>query len=98
MTPCLVRRRVDQAFGRSTPRPARTRGGAVRTPVVASSRQFDLKNADIEVRSQGKEPLGDDGVVSVLQKMMIKQRIESAELYDEGGRAELARQGGEEVT
>jgi uncharacterized protein len=87
---------VDQSFGRSTPWPVRTRGGAVRTPVVAWSRQFDLKNADIEVQSQGKEPLGDNGVVSLLLKM-IKQRIESAELYDEGGRTELAQQGNEEI-
>jgi uncharacterized protein len=56
-----------------------------------------LKNADIEARGQGKEPLGDDGVPGVLQKM-IKQRNESAELYDKGGRADLAQQEREEIT
>ncbi len=55
-----------------------------------------LKNADIEARGQGKGPLGDDGVLGVLQKM-IKQRNESAELYDKGGRAELAQQEREEI-
>ncbi len=55
-----------------------------------------LKNADIEARGQGKEPLGDDGVLGVLQKM-IKQRNESAELYEKGGRAELAQQEREEI-
>jgi uncharacterized protein YqeY len=55
-----------------------------------------LKNADIEARGQGKKPLGDDGVLGVLQKM-IKQRNESAELYDKGGRAELAQQEREEI-
>jgi uncharacterized protein YqeY len=55
-----------------------------------------LKNADIEARGQGKEPLGDDGVLGVLQKM-IKQRHESAELYDKGGRPELAQQEREEI-
>jgi uncharacterized protein YqeY len=55
-----------------------------------------LKNADIEARGQGKDPLGDDGVLGVLQKM-IKQRNESAELYDKGGRPELARQEREEI-
>ena len=55
-----------------------------------------LKNADIEARGQGKEPLGDDAVLGVLQKM-IKQRNESAELYDKGGRAELAQQEREEI-
>jgi uncharacterized protein len=56
-----------------------------------------LKNADIEARGQGKEPLADDGVLGVLQKM-IKQRNESAELYDKGGRMELAQQEREEIT
>ena len=50
-----------------------------------------LKNADIEARGQGKPPLGDDDVLGVLQKM-IKQRQESVELYDKGGRPELADQ------
>src|SRR6201746_1653707 len=50
-----------------------------------------LKNADIEARGQGKPPLSDDDILGVLQKM-IKQRQESVELYDKGGRAELADQ------
>ena len=55
-----------------------------------------LKNADIEARGQGKDALGDDAVLAVLQKM-IKQRHESAELYDKGGRPELAQQEREEI-
>jgi uncharacterized protein YqeY len=55
-----------------------------------------LKNADIEARGQGKPPLGDAEVLAVLQKM-IKQRQESVELYDKGGRAELAAQEREEI-
>ena len=55
-----------------------------------------LKNADIEARGQGKAPLGDDDVLGVLQKM-IKQRHESIELYDKGGRPELAQQEREEA-
>jgi uncharacterized protein YqeY len=50
-----------------------------------------LKNADIEARGQGKPPLTDDDLLSLLQKM-IKQRQESADLYEKGGRAELAAQ------
>jgi uncharacterized protein YqeY len=50
-----------------------------------------IKNADIEARGQGKPPLSDGDLLSVLQKM-IKQRQESVELYDKGGRAELAEQ------
>ena len=48
-----------------------------------------LKNADIEARGQGKEPLNEADLMSLFQKM-IKQRQESAELYDKGGRPELA--------
>jgi uncharacterized protein YqeY len=55
-----------------------------------------LKNADIEARGQGKPALGDDDLLSLLQKM-IKQRQESVELYEKGGRAELAAQEREEI-
>jgi len=50
-----------------------------------------IKNADIEARGQGKPPLSDAELLAVLQKM-IKQRQEAVELYDKGGRAELAAQ------
>ena len=55
-----------------------------------------LKNADIEARGQGKTALSDDELLSLLQKM-IKQRQESVELYEKGGRAELAAQEREEI-
>jgi uncharacterized protein YqeY len=48
-----------------------------------------IKNADIEARGQGKDPLDDGAVLGLLQKM-IKQRQESVELYDKGGRPDLA--------
>ena len=50
-----------------------------------------IKNADIEARGQSKPPLGDTELLSLFQKM-IKQRQESVELYEKGGRAELAEQ------
>jgi len=55
-----------------------------------------IKNADIEARGQGKPPLSDADLLSVLQKM-IKQRHEAVELYDRGGRAELAAQERDEI-
>jgi uncharacterized protein len=55
-----------------------------------------LKNADIEARGHGKGPLSDEELLSLLQKM-IKQRQESIELYEKGGRAELAAQEREEI-
>ncbi|HMN51789.1 MAG: GatB/YqeY domain-containing protein [Xanthobacteraceae bacterium] len=48
-----------------------------------------LKNADIEARGQGKGPLDDAALLALLQKM-IKQRQESIEMYEKGGRPELA--------
>src|SRR5271156_1306846 len=55
-----------------------------------------IKNADIAARGEGKPPLSDADLLAVLQKM-IKQRQESVELYDKGGRAELAAQEREEI-
>ena len=49
-----------------------------------------LKDRDIAARSSGNnEGIGEDEVLSLLQTM-IKQRQESAKLYREGGREELA--------
>ena len=51
--------------------------------------QAAIKNRDIEART-GKAPDDDDAlVVEVLQKM-VKQRRESIEMYEKGGRQELA--------
>src|ERR1700755_2726005 len=55
-----------------------------------------IKNADIAARGEGKPPLSDADLLGVFQKM-IKQRQESVELYDKGGRAELAAQEREEI-
>jgi hypothetical protein len=50
-----------------------------------------IKNADIEARGAGKPALADADILSLMQKL-IKQRQESVELYDKGGRPELAAQ------
>ncbi|MCU0949162.1 MAG: GatB/YqeY domain-containing protein [Porphyrobacter sp.] len=48
-----------------------------------------IKDRDIEERTASKPTPDDELVVSVLQKM-AKQRRESIEMYDSGGRQELA--------
>ncbi|HVY19624.1 MAG TPA: GatB/YqeY domain-containing protein [Bauldia sp.] len=53
--------------------------------MVASS----IKNAEIEARTSGKGDLTDEALLPLLQKL-IKQRQESADLYDKGARPELA--------
>ncbi len=51
--------------------------------------QAALKDKDIEARGLGKDPASDEDILSLLQKM-IKQRNESATVYEQGGRPELA--------
>ena len=48
-----------------------------------------IKNRDIELRTAATKPDDDALVTDVLQKM-IKQRRESVEMFEKGGRAELA--------
>src|SRR3954464_7492369 len=58
---------------------------------VATLRMMNaaIKNADIAARGEGKETLNEADLMAPLQKI-IKQRQESAELYDKGARPELA--------
>ncbi|MGN6269424.1 MAG: GatB/YqeY domain-containing protein [Sphingomonas sp.] len=58
--------------------------------------QSAIKNRDIEARTQAAVTDDDALVVEVLQKM-VKQRRESIELYQKGGRQELADAEGREV-
>lgn len=56
-----------------------------------------LKDRDIAARSKGVDDgIGDDEILSMLQTM-IKQRHESIEHYEQGGRLELAEQEREEI-
>ncbi|WP_099864594.1 GatB/YqeY domain-containing protein [Pararhizobium haloflavum] len=59
--------------------------------------QAAIKDRDIANRSAGKDPVGDDDINAILAKM-IKQREESARIYEEAGRLELAEQEREEIT
>lgn len=58
--------------------------------------QAALKDKDIEARGAGKGPLSDDEILQLLQKM-VKQRQESAKMYGDGGRPELADQENAEI-
>lgn len=58
--------------------------------------QAALKDKDIEARGNGKEPLSDEEILALLQKM-VKQRQESIAMYEQGGRTELADQEKNEV-
>src|SRR5688572_5858802 len=58
--------------------------------------QSAIKNRDIELRTASTQPDDDLLVTEVLQKM-IKQRRESIEMFEKGGRAELAANEAAEV-
>ena len=48
-----------------------------------------IQNADLEAGGQGKPPLNEAELMALFQKL-IKQRHDSVEMYDKGGRPELA--------
>lgn len=58
--------------------------------------QTAIKDRDIAHRGAGKDPVSDDEIMQILQKM-VKQREESAKIYEDAGRAELAAQEREEI-
>ncbi len=58
--------------------------------------QAAIKDKDIEARGAGRETASEAEILSLLQKM-IKQRQESATVYEGAGRPELAAQEREEV-
>ncbi|TCR92239.1 GatB/YqeY domain-containing protein [Rhizobium sp. BK376] len=56
-----------------------------------------IKDRDIANRGAGKEQASEDEILQLLAKM-IKQREESAKVYTDGGRPELAEKEREEIT
>lgn len=58
--------------------------------------QAALKDKDIEARGAGRGQASEEEILGLLQKM-IKQRQESAGIYEQAGRAELATQEREEA-
>ncbi|MGO4449201.1 GatB/YqeY domain-containing protein [Phyllobacterium sp. TAF24] len=55
-----------------------------------------IQDRDILNRGSGKDPVTSDEITAILAKM-IKQREESAKLYEEGNRLELAEQERSEI-
>lgn len=58
--------------------------------------QTAIKDRDIAQRGIGKDPVTDEEIMQILAKM-VKQREESAAIYDGAGRPELAAQEREEI-
>jgi uncharacterized protein YqeY len=79
----MIRERINDETKQAMKSGDKARLSALR--MVSSA----IKNVDIEARTQGKDAVADDQLLGVLQKL-VKQRQESADLYDKGGRPELA--------
>jgi uncharacterized protein YqeY len=60
--------------------------------------QAAIKDREIAMRvEEGSDGISDSDIIAILSKM-IKQRRESAKVYEEGGRLELAEQELNEIT
>ena len=55
-----------------------------------------IKDREIAARTAGRDPIQNTDITEILMKM-IKQRLESARLYEEGNRLDLAAQEREEM-
>lgn len=58
--------------------------------------QAAIHDRDIAHRGAGKDPVSEDDVLQILGKM-VKQREESARLFEEGNRLDLAEQERDEI-
>lgn len=68
---------------------------SVRTSTVRLI-QAAIKDRDIANRGVGKDPVSDDEIMQIFVKM-IKQREESAKIYEDNARPELAAQERQEI-
>ena len=55
-----------------------------------------IKDRDIEGRTKGRDGVSDEDILGILAKM-IRQREESASIYEENGRPEMAAQERQEI-
>nr|WP_255607839.1 GatB/YqeY domain-containing protein [Ancylobacter sp. Lp-2] len=86
----VLREKINTALKESMKAGDKLRLGTLRLINAA------IKDRDIEARGQGKDPLSDDDLLGLLTKM-VKQREESAKVYEEAGRVDLATQEREEI-
>jgi uncharacterized protein YqeY len=72
------------------------KGGDKRRVSTIRLIQAAIKDRDIAARGAGKGPVNDEEIMQILAKM-VKQRDESARIYEEANRLELAEQEREEI-
>ena len=87
----MLRQEISQALTTALKAQEKRRVSTLRLILAA------VKDRDIANRTAGKDPVGDEELLGILGKM-IKQREESARIYEEGSRIELAEAEREEIT
>ena len=87
----MLRQEISQALTSALKAQEKRRVSTLRLILAA------VKDRDIANRTAGKDPVGDEELLGILGKM-VKQREESARIYEEGSRIELAEAEREEIT
>lgn len=85
-----MREQFEAALKDATLKQDRRRMATLRLIIAA------VKDREIAARTAGRDPLGEADMLEILDKM-VKQRLESSRLYEEGGRADLAEQERKEI-
>jgi len=86
----MLRQEISQALTTALKAQDKRRMSTLRLVMAA------VKDRDIANRTAGKDPVGDEELLGILGKM-VKQREESARIYEEGSRIELADAEREEI-
>ncbi|WP_105985187.1 MULTISPECIES: GatB/YqeY domain-containing protein [unclassified Brucella] len=86
----MLRQEISQALTTALKVQEKRRMSTLRLVMAA------VKDRDIANRTAGKDPVGDEELLGILGKM-VKQREESARIYEEGSRLELAEAEREEI-
>ncbi|MFC0244474.1 GatB/YqeY domain-containing protein [Falsochrobactrum ovis] len=86
----MLRQEISQALTTAVKAQDKLRVATLRLIMAA------VKDRDIANRTASKDPVGDEELLGILSKM-VKQREESARIYEEGGRADLAKAERDEI-
>ncbi len=87
----MLRDTFNEGLKQATLKQDKRRMGTLRLIIAA------VRDRDIAARTAGKERVSDDEILEILGKM-VKQRLESARMYEEGARLDLATEEREEIT
>jgi uncharacterized protein YqeY len=85
-----MREKIAEALKAAQKQQAKRRISTLRLIITA------IKDRDIANRGAGKDPVGEEEIMTILTKM-VRQREESAKAFEEGNRLELAEQEREEI-